>query len=143
MVITCDGPKIAVEFNGETVTRMDLDEWTEPNRRPDGSEHKFDVAYKDHPAVRLHRPAGPRLAMLVQEHQAQAARAVSGSARRWRVRVRALARRPIPDRRQPGDERRMLGRGAAEFDDGAKASRLSPRMSAWGSSHKPGKTSER
>ena len=28
---------------------MDLDEWTTPNRRPDGSEHKFDVAYKDHP----------------------------------------------------------------------------------------------
>ena len=49
MVITCDGPKIAVEVNGETVTRMDLDEWTAPNRRPDGSEHKFDVAYKDHP----------------------------------------------------------------------------------------------
>ena len=22
---------------------------TTPNRRPDGSEHKFDVAYKDHP----------------------------------------------------------------------------------------------
>ena len=49
MVITCDGPKIAVELNGETVTRMDLDEWTTPNRRPDGSAHKFDVAYKDHP----------------------------------------------------------------------------------------------
>ena len=28
---------------------MDLDEWTEPNKRPDGSTHKFDVAYKDHP----------------------------------------------------------------------------------------------
>ena len=49
MVITCDGPKISVELNGEMVTRMDLDEWTTPNRRPDGSEHKFDVAYKDHP----------------------------------------------------------------------------------------------
>ena len=49
MVITCDGPKLSVELNGELVTRMDLDEWTAPNRRPDGSEHKFDVAYKDHP----------------------------------------------------------------------------------------------
>ena len=49
LVITCDGPKIAIELNGELVTRMDLDEWTTPNRRPDGSEHKFDVAYKDHP----------------------------------------------------------------------------------------------
>jgi hypothetical protein len=49
IVITCDGPKISVEVNGEVVTRMDLDQWTMPNRRPDGSEHKFDVAYKDHP----------------------------------------------------------------------------------------------
>src|SRR3712207_7746351 len=28
---------------------MNLDEWTAPNRRPDGTEHKFDVAYRDHP----------------------------------------------------------------------------------------------
>ncbi len=49
IVITCDGPKISVELNGEAVTRMDLDQWTMPNRRSDGSEHKFDIAYKDHP----------------------------------------------------------------------------------------------
>src|SRR5262249_48091525 len=49
IVITSKGPKIAVELNGEVVTRADLDEWTKPNRRPDGTEHKFDVAYKDHP----------------------------------------------------------------------------------------------
>jgi len=49
MVITCDGAKIIVKLNGETVTRMNLDEWTQPNRRPDGTHHKFDVAYKDHP----------------------------------------------------------------------------------------------
>jgi hypothetical protein len=49
LVITCDGPKLSVELNGEIVTRMDLDQWTAPNRRPDGSPHKFDVAYKDHP----------------------------------------------------------------------------------------------
>ncbi len=49
MVVICDRNKIAVELNGEVVTRMDLDEWTEPNRRPDGSQHKFDVAYKTHP----------------------------------------------------------------------------------------------
>lgn len=49
MVITCDGPRIIIEVNGKVVTRADLDEWTTPNRRPDGSEHKFDVAYKDHP----------------------------------------------------------------------------------------------
>lgn len=49
MEITCDGPKLVVELNGELVNHMDLDQWTTPNRRPDGSEHKFDVAYKNHP----------------------------------------------------------------------------------------------
>jgi TolB protein len=49
MVVTCDRNKIEVELNGHVVTRMDLDEWTEANRRPDGSEHKFDVAYRTHP----------------------------------------------------------------------------------------------
>jgi hypothetical protein len=36
-------------LNGEKVTTMNLDEWTEPNLRPDGSGHKFDIAYRDHP----------------------------------------------------------------------------------------------
>ncbi len=49
MQITCDGALIAVELNGQEVSRMNLDEWTEPNRRPDGTQHKFDVAYKNHP----------------------------------------------------------------------------------------------
>ncbi len=49
MVVTCDKNLITVELNGEMVSRMDLDQWTTKNRRPDGSEHKFDVAYKDHP----------------------------------------------------------------------------------------------
>jgi len=49
MVVTCDQNKLAVEVNGETVTRMDLDQWPEKNKRPDGSAHKFDVAFKEHP----------------------------------------------------------------------------------------------
>ena len=49
MVISCDGPKLAVELNGKRINEMNLDQWTTPNRRPDGSEHKFDVAYKNHP----------------------------------------------------------------------------------------------
>jgi hypothetical protein len=49
MVITCDRNNLAVELNGEKINRMDLDEWKEPNKRPDGSSHKFDIAYKDHP----------------------------------------------------------------------------------------------
>jgi hypothetical protein len=47
--IMCVRNLIEVTLNGERVTRMDLDQWTEPNKRPDGSGHKFDVAYKDHP----------------------------------------------------------------------------------------------
>jgi hypothetical protein len=49
MIITCKGPLIEVELNGRKVNRVDLDRFTQPNRRPDGSEHKFDAAFKDHP----------------------------------------------------------------------------------------------
>jgi Domain of Unknown Function (DUF1080) len=49
IVITCDQSKITVELNGEVVTKADLDEFTKPNLRPDGTPHKFDIAYKDHP----------------------------------------------------------------------------------------------
>jgi len=49
MVVTCDRSRITVEVNGEVVTRADLDGFTRPNVRPDGSPHKFDVAFKDHP----------------------------------------------------------------------------------------------
>ena len=47
--IVCDRGRIEVEVNDRPVSRIDLDEWTEPNKRPDGSAHKFDIAYKDHP----------------------------------------------------------------------------------------------
>jgi hypothetical protein len=49
MTITCDKNLIIVEFNGEKVTTMDMDQFVEKNKRPDGSMHKFDIAYKDHP----------------------------------------------------------------------------------------------
>lgn len=49
MLITCDNNLISVEVNGIEVSRMDLDQWTTANKRPDGTDHKFDVAYKDHP----------------------------------------------------------------------------------------------
>jgi hypothetical protein len=49
MQITCDRERIEVEVNGQTVSRMDLDAWTQANRRPDGTEHKFDVVYAGHP----------------------------------------------------------------------------------------------
>jgi hypothetical protein len=47
--ITSDGTRIEVILNGEKVTRADLAAFTEPNKRPDGSAHKFDIAYRDHP----------------------------------------------------------------------------------------------
>ena len=49
MVITCDRNEIRVEVNGEEVSTMDLDLWTVISKRPDGTDHKFDVVYKDHP----------------------------------------------------------------------------------------------
>src|SRR5262245_22265209 len=47
--IACIGNRIEIVLNGEAVTRADFDQFTEPNKRPDGSAHKFDVAYKSHP----------------------------------------------------------------------------------------------
>jgi hypothetical protein len=36
-------------MNGEQVIDMDLGLWTEPHKNPDGSNNKFDTAYKDMP----------------------------------------------------------------------------------------------
>jgi hypothetical protein len=49
IVVTCDKNIISVELNGEKVTTMDVDQFTDKFKRPDGSNHKFDIAYKDHP----------------------------------------------------------------------------------------------
>lgn len=49
IVITSNRNIIEVELNGEKVTRMDVDQFTKPNVRADGTPHKFDIAYKDHP----------------------------------------------------------------------------------------------
>lgn len=47
--ITSNDNLLEVELNGQPVSRMDLNEWPTANKRADGSAHKFDVAYKDHP----------------------------------------------------------------------------------------------
>jgi hypothetical protein len=47
--VTCNKSVIDVALNGEKVNHADLAQFTEPNKRPDGSAHKFDMAYKDHP----------------------------------------------------------------------------------------------
>lgn len=49
MEIACISNRVEVVVNGEPVTRGDFDLFLEANKRPDGSAHKFDVAYKDHP----------------------------------------------------------------------------------------------
>jgi hypothetical protein len=50
MSIAAKGAKIEVVLNGEAVSTINLDEWTEPGKRPDGSRHKFTrVTVKDLP----------------------------------------------------------------------------------------------
>lgn len=49
MKLTVKGAKIEVELNGEVVNRVDLAQFTEQFKRPDGAQHKFDVVYRDHP----------------------------------------------------------------------------------------------
>ena len=48
LLVTCYENLITVVLNGEIVTIMDLDKFTRPNKRPDGTAHKFDVAFKEH-----------------------------------------------------------------------------------------------
>ncbi|HVE42853.1 MAG TPA: DUF1080 domain-containing protein [Planctomycetota bacterium] len=45
--ITCDKNKIKVALNGESIADMDLDQWTEAGKNPDGSKNKFTKALKD------------------------------------------------------------------------------------------------
>ncbi len=47
--ITCRRALIQIVLNGEKVNSIDLDAFTNPNQRPDGTAHKFDQAFKDHP----------------------------------------------------------------------------------------------
>lgn len=47
MRVTCQGPRIQIELNGDGVIDMDLDRWTQPKLNPDGSPNKFPRALKD------------------------------------------------------------------------------------------------
>jgi hypothetical protein len=49
IIITSNRNKVVVELNGEKVVDADLGKFEKPNLRPDGTPHKFDIAYKDHP----------------------------------------------------------------------------------------------
>jgi len=45
--ITCVDSRIYVVFNGEQVQDVDLDDWDEPHKNPDGTSNKFATALKD------------------------------------------------------------------------------------------------
>jgi hypothetical protein len=45
--ITCKGSKLQLIFNGEQVHDLDLNDWNEPHKNPDGTENKFATALKD------------------------------------------------------------------------------------------------
>jgi len=40
---------ICVVLNHQPVVTINLDDWTEANKNPDGTPNKFNVAYKDLP----------------------------------------------------------------------------------------------
>ena len=46
-IITCNDNLITVVLNGEQITKMDLNKWTEANKNLDGSRNKFPRALKD------------------------------------------------------------------------------------------------
>jgi sugar phosphate isomerase/epimerase len=48
-VITCLDNKIYVNLNGEDIIDMDLDQWVEKGKNPQGTPNKFSGAYKDMP----------------------------------------------------------------------------------------------
>lgn len=51
VVLACRGSRITAVLNDVPIISMDLDEWTEPHRNPDGTPNKFNTAYKDMPRV--------------------------------------------------------------------------------------------
>jgi hypothetical protein len=47
VAITCNDNKIEVVVNGEQIIDMDLDQWSEARKNPDGSKNKFRKPLKD------------------------------------------------------------------------------------------------
>lgn len=45
--ITCNDSRVALIFNGEEVFNVDLNDWKEPKKNPDGTPNKFAKALKD------------------------------------------------------------------------------------------------
>jgi len=49
MTIMADNSSVCVVLNNEPVLNIDLNDWTEAQKNPDGTKNKFNVAYKDLP----------------------------------------------------------------------------------------------
>ena len=49
MTIVANGSKICVIMNNQPIQDVDLNDWTEAHKNPDGTNNKFDIAYKDLP----------------------------------------------------------------------------------------------
>lgn len=47
VTITANDNKLTVTMNGHEIVDMDLNEWTEPGKNPDGTKNKFRTALKD------------------------------------------------------------------------------------------------
>ena len=51
MTLTCKGPSIKATVNGQTTVDLNIDQWTERNKNPDGTKNKFKTPLKDMPRV--------------------------------------------------------------------------------------------
>ena len=51
MTLTCKGPSIKATVNGQTTVDVNIDQWTEPQKNPDGTKNKFKTPLKDMPRV--------------------------------------------------------------------------------------------
>ena len=70
MTITAQGPNLAVSLNETQVSSINLDLWTLPGKRPDGSDHRFkDPRRRRYVADRLPGLSGPGGRVLVQKHR--------------------------------------------------------------------------
>ncbi len=49
LVLRCEGPKMSCHINGVRVFELDVDDWSEAGKNPDGTPNKFKVAIKDKP----------------------------------------------------------------------------------------------
>ena len=49
MTLTCKGPSIKATVNGQTTVDVNIDQWTERKKNPDGTKNKFKTPLKDMP----------------------------------------------------------------------------------------------